>query len=88
METHVNVDVWKQKINEMTSTPEQNCGGIALVKEVLTNLVYGCDSQVGPPGDSPTVTPNSFSEPSIDIPRIADALAEEVKEGHRLVLST
>ena len=55
---------------------------ISLMEEVFRDLVEGCDSQVGPPGDSKTLFPNSFEDPSVDIPRIADALSSEVKSGH------
>ena len=49
---------------------------------VLNQLKFGTDSKVGHPGNQITHTPNYFSEPTIDLPRIADSLASEVKAKH------
>ena len=49
---------------------------------VLAQLKFGTDSKVGHPGNLITHTPNYFSEPTIDLPRIADSLASEIKAGH------
>ena len=55
--------------------------GRELFETVLKDLVEGCDSCVKYPGTTPTKTANSFDDPVIDIPRIIDALASEVKAG-------
>ena len=34
------------------------------------------------PGSRPTITKNNFETPELDIPRIADALATEIKSGY------
>ena len=59
---------------------------IRLMQMVLDDLSHGCNSKVGPPGDKSTYCGNNFADPALDIPRIADALVQGVKMGHRWVL--
>ena len=81
VETHVDVNEWKSQLEALRASgaPEAS---LSLLEKVLLDLHEGCDSHVMPPGNSPTVTANVFSDPAVDLPRIADALAEEVKAGH------
>ena len=78
VQTHVNIKAWRNQISAQHLSYGETC----LVAEVFSNLTSGCDSNVGPPGNIPSVSNNVFSDPAIDIPRIADALATEVKSGH------
>ena len=71
--THVNVDVWRQKIDRLRSYPSKS-RTVEIMTEVLSQLCDGVDSCVGPPGDQPTVAGNYFPDPQVDIPRMADAL--------------
>ena len=79
--THVNIKYWELEMNRLAnisaSKPAARIMGL-----VLDQLKYGTDSKVGHPGNQRTHTPNYFSEPSIDLPRIADSLASEIKAGH------
>ena len=81
IETHVNTGQWQNRCTEMENGNFTK-GSVKLMKSVLENLTKGCDSQVGPPGNSPSITENAFIDPTLDIPRIADALAIEVSNGH------
>ena len=81
--TQVNCTVWTDRTNEMMASEHHTEGQVLVMKAVLDNLTVGCNSKVGPPGDRPTVTPNTFADPAIDIPRIADAITSEVK-GQRM----
>ena len=74
VQTHVNTKQWEAFTKERSGKP-----GEALMKIVLGNLKKGCDSGVVFPGNLPTFSKNSFEDPAIDIPRIADALATEIK---------
>ena len=74
VETHVNTKMWRFYTKERTGKPGED-----LMKIVLKNLIEGRDSGVGYPGNIPTMSKNSFDNPSIDIPRIADSLATEIK---------
>ena len=76
--THVDIEAWKGHV----STLSLSMGETSLLDAVLTNLVEGCNSNVGFPGNEPSVSRNNFSDPATDIPRIIDALATEVKAGH------
>ena len=49
---------------------------------VLEQLQHGVDSNVEHPGNMSTHTRNYFTEPAIDLPRIADSLASEIKSKH------
>ena len=79
--THVNKEYWKSETERMQSTPgcEQ---AAAIMRLVLEQLNWGTDSKVGPPGNQVTHTTIYFSEPAIDLPRIADSLASEIKSKH------
>ena len=61
---------------------KQNHPSSSLMSKVLQDLTDGCDSQVQPPGTKATKSTNHFPEPEVDIPRIADAIASELKSGH------
>ena len=81
IETNVNTKVWKDKIAEIHHE-ESNSLDLPILMEVLANLELGCNSEVQPPGTNPTESENYFPDPDIDIPRIADAIASEIKAGH------
>lgn len=49
---------------------------------VLEQLQHGVNSKVEHPGNMATHTNNYFTEPAIDLPRIADSLASEIKSKH------
>ena len=79
--TNVRVNIWEEKVREYNEKEE--CREyIEILNKVLQDLTQGCDSRVLPPGTSATVSKNYFPEPSVDIPRIADAIASELKSGH------
>ena len=79
--THVNKEYWKSETERMENTP--GCEQAATtMRLVLEQLKFGTDSKVGSPGNQVTHTPNYFSEAAIDIPRIADSLATEIKSKH------
>ena len=78
--THVDCRVWKEAMDDHAK------GGVChgeteLLNKVWKDLTGGCDSMVESLGDLPTHTQNRFEDPGIDIPRILDALATEVKNG-------
>ena len=79
--THVNVDEWEK---EALKVAEERPSSVAQrnMNQVLEQLRHGVDSEVQSPGDSPTVSRNFFPEPHIDIPRICDSLATEIKSQH------
>ena len=79
--THVNVKEWINQMNMLSQDPNQTVQ-TKLMREVLYQLINGVDSGVIYPGTGATYTGNFFPEPQIDIPRIADALCTEVKQGH------
>ena len=79
--THVNTQVWAEKVNQVR-LQHPNTSGLHLMEVVHDHLVNGADSCVGPPGDSPTVSSNYLPDPAIDIPRLFDAFCTEVKKGH------
>ena len=79
--THVKTDVWSNKVADHRQRSPIG-GEIDLLQLVLRQLEEGVDSCVSEPGNSVTITRNLFPTPSIDIPRIADSLATEVKAGH------
>ena len=54
---------------------------VQLMDNVSKDLRDGCDSMVGSPGNRKTISRNCFQHPQIDIPRILDAVATEVKSG-------
>ena len=76
--THVNIEKWKEYILLLRNKKHLSYH-VPLMEKVLENLQEGCDSGVGPPGNQPTHSKNSFDNPSLDIPRILDAIATEVK---------
>ena len=73
--------MWAKHIEDMKSNKD-SCYGVPLMEEVLENLTTGCDSGVIFPGSSAIKSKNYFPDPLIDIPRMADALASEVKANH------
>ena len=77
IETHVNCEKVKEVLDSLSSSDPQ--ADRLLLSQVYRDLTEGCDSKVGHPGTSLTRTPNSFEDPSVDVPRILDALATEVK---------
>ena len=79
--THVNTQYWGE---EITRVSESQGGAAAskIMQQVMDQLVNGADSLVGHPGNKITSTPNFFSFPAIDLPRIVDSLATEIKAGH------
>ena len=79
--THVNCSLWEARLAEMDSDP-QMVGQAGIMRTVLNDLTCGCNSGVGPPGDQPSVSPNLFQNPAIDLPRIIDAITTEVKQQH------
>ena len=79
--THVNISCWSQQILEMKGNTGDKLH-VPIMEKVYKDLAYGCDSRVRFPGTSATISPNYFPQPKIDIPRIADALASEVKAGN------
>ena len=79
VETHVDVGEWKK---ERFSLKNSNKTGFIIMTDVLRDLETGVDSEVRPPGNMATISKNFFPQPSIDLPRIADALATEVKKGN------
>lgn len=79
--THVNIEYWRSETERMHNTP--GCEQAAkIMRLVLEQLNFGTDSKVAPPGNQVTYTKNYFAEPAIDIPRIADSLASEIKAKH------
>ena len=78
--THVHTDVWEQKVLQLEAAGSRVQA--KLLQKVVDQLRSGADSQVGPPGDSPTRVENVFLDPEVDVPRIGDALASEVSRGH------
>ena len=81
VQTNVNLERWSRQIDYMKDKVGLQAGVNVMLK-VLDNLTYGCNSQVVPPGTKPTISGNIFPDPELDIPRIGDALATEVKMGH------
>ena len=79
--THVNVSTWVSRIVTMKGN-KNLCMYVPIMEEVLHDLSKGCDSRVRAPGTDATRSKNFFPCPEVDIPRIADALATEVKAGH------
>ena len=79
--THVNVRLWAMKTEEMKSDTHLQ-PYVGIMEKVLQNLTVGCDLHVMLPGNVASVSPNYFQDPETDIPRIADALATEIKKGH------
>ena len=79
--THVNTKLWGLKVKEVQANPKDK-NFIPILEKVYKDLVEGSDSKFGPPGSNASKSPNFFPEPEVDIPRIADALASEVKAGH------
>ena len=79
--THVNTGLWTEQIESMKLNPYL-VRETELMEIVLDQLINGVNSEVGPPGDGTTKAPNFFPCPKIDIPRIADSLATEIKSGH------
>ena len=79
--THVNKEYWKSETERLQVTP--GCEQAAeIMRVVLEQLTFGTDSKVASPGNQITFTQNYFSEPVVDIPRIADSLASEIKAKH------
>ena len=76
--THVNLEVWQCQADAISHMPDMMAQS-GLMNKVMDNLANGCDSEVGAPGDGPSACSNSFLEPAVDIPRMADALAQEIK---------
>ena len=79
IETHVKVDEWKKEILRMDHA-QTSSTSLKLMNTVLDQLVNGVDSEVMFPGTAPTYSTNLFPDPKIDIPRIGDAIATEVKK--------
>ena len=79
--THVNVPLWTETIKIMQEDFSAR-SYVPLMEKVLKDLVEGCDSKVRYPGTTATRSANVFPVPEVDIPRIADALASEVKARH------
>ena len=77
--THVKIEEWEKETRRFY---ELNLDGLQFMEDVLKQLTYGVDSGVRAPGDRPTFSRNYFPEPSIDIPRICDSLATEIKQQH------
>ena len=76
--THVNIEIWEKKLCGFKE--DKSLAPYApLLQEVCSNLKHGCDSMVQPPGTDPTKSRNHFPDPSIDIPRIADAITSKIK---------
>ena len=79
--TKVKVDVWDSQIDLLA---RRNIADrrLDILREVRQQLKEGMDSGVVHPGTKATYSKNFFPEPAIDIPRIADSLCTEIKEGH------
>ena len=80
VKNHVNLTQWRKKIEELPLQKQKAC--MPIMSKVLDNLERGCNAKIGLPGSLPTVSSNNFEDPQIDIRRIADALATEIKAGH------
>ena len=79
--THVNITYWRQERDRVART-EHSSTAVTILNAVLDQLIHGVDSGVSFPGTQITMSPNFFSEPLIDLPRMADAIAGEIKDGH------
>jgi len=79
--THVNIKHWESETERLANTPGSEPAS-AIMSLVLDQLKFGTDSKVKHPGNQITFTPNYFAEPGIDLPRIADSLASEIKAEH------
>lgn len=79
--THVNTEYWSQERDRVAGS-ENSSAAVAILDAVLDQLTNGVNSGVDFPGNQITISPNYFSEPLIDLPRIADAIAGEIKDGH------
>ena len=79
--THVNTAYWFLELSRISSSPDSE-GAAKLMETVFVQLKDGADSMVGPPGTKPTVSENWFSSPQVDLPRMMDSLATEVKHKH------
>ena len=77
--THVNLEEW-EKVTSSLCAKDKN--GYTCMKSVLGYLKDGVDSGVEAPGNLATLSKNSFPDPPIDIPRLADAFCSEIKAKH------
>ena len=80
IKTHVNIDYWFRELSRVQESG--NSAASLLMNTVLAQLISGADSRVGSPGEASTTTENYFSAPDVDIPRMMDALASEIKSEH------
>ena len=80
IKTHVNIDYWFRELGRVQESG--NSAASLLMNTVLAQLISGADSRVGSPGEASTTTENYFSAPDVDIPRMMDALASEIKSEH------
>ena len=80
IQNHVDLKNWREMIKDLPFQTQEMCKPI--MTKVLENLEKGCDAKIGPPGCLKTISSNNFEDPAIDIPRIADALASEIRAGH------
>ena len=80
VENHVNLKEWKMKVDKLPLKIQEACKPI--MDAVLQNLQNGCDARIGLPGALSTTSSNKYENPEIDIPRIADAIASEIKGGN------
>ena len=81
VETHVNTFEWSKEVLRMEKEGKDPIG-MQLMTQVLKQLSDGVDSEVKSPGNRVTVSRNYFPEPLVDIPRIGDSIASEVKNRH------
>ena len=80
VKTHVNIDYWFEELSRVQEAG--NTAASLLMNTVLTQLTSGADSRVGSPGVAATTSENYFPAPEVDIPRMMDALASEIKSEH------
>ena len=77
--SRVSKHAWSEEIEKAEGSINGHAA-VPLLQQVLRQLDVGVDSGVGPPGNQITRSSNFFTHPT-DIPRMADALATEVKKG-------
>ena len=73
------MDEWKKEILRVDHA-QTSSTSLKLRKTVFGQLVNEVDSEDMFPGTAPTYSTNLFPDPKIDIPRIGDAIATEVKK--------
>ena len=79
--THVDCMKWREAMDNYAKGRTLCQAEVQLMDNVSKDLRDGCDSMVGSPGNRKTISRNCFQHPQIDIPRILDAVATEVKSG-------